>query len=61
LDVLHSERFPGPTHGGRAREGWIRLDDEIVSDIRPEDVFGGVERDDRCAYLLFYTRIGGRG
>ena len=42
----------------RARAAWIRIDDELVSDIRPEDVFGGQERDDRCAYLLFYRRLG---
>ncbi|KAG2019660.1 ubiquitin carboxyl-terminal hydrolase 5 [Coprinopsis cinerea AmutBmut pab1-1] len=42
----------------KAREGWIRIDDELVSDVRPEDVFGNQERDDsRCAYLLFYRRI----
>ena len=40
------------------RAAWIRIDDELVSDIRPEDIFGGQERDDRCAYLLFYRRLG---
>ena len=53
---------PGP----RFREGWIRIDDELVSDIRPEDVFGPGSRSGgrweeeggRCAYLLFYERIG---
>ncbi|KAL1658248.1 hypothetical protein GGF50DRAFT_67626, partial [Schizophyllum commune] len=53
---------PGP----RFREGWIRIDDELVSDIRPEDVFGPSSRSGgrweeeggRCAYLLFYERIG---
>ena len=42
----------------RPRQAWIRIDDELVSDVRPEDVFGGQERDDRCAYLLFYRRLG---
>jgi ubiquitin carboxyl-terminal hydrolase 10 len=46
----------------KPREGWIRIDDELVSDLRAEDVFGngGVERDEtmRCAYLLFYRRVG---
>ncbi|TRM61324.1 hypothetical protein BD626DRAFT_405830 [Schizophyllum amplum] len=50
----------------RFREGWIRIDDELVSDIRPEDVFGPGARSGgrweedggRCAYLLFYERIG---
>ena len=42
----------------RPRAAWIRIDDELVSDIRADDVFGGLDRDDRCAYLLFYRRIG---
>ena len=45
----------GPTV--KLRKGWIRIRDElVVSDVRPEDVFGTPERDDRCqcAYLLFY-------
>ncbi|KAG6371844.1 cysteine proteinase [Boletus reticuloceps] len=62
LDVLHPNIDDvvgtGPTV--KPREGWIRIDDELVSDVRPEDVFGTPERDDRCAYpyLLFYRRIG---
>ena len=42
-----------------SREGWVRIDDDVVMDVRPEDVFGGgVERDEtRCAYLLFYRRV----
>jgi ubiquitin carboxyl-terminal hydrolase 10 len=55
LDVLHPTRFPTATG---AQEGWVRIDDELVSDVRPADVFGATERDDaRCAYLLFYRRI----
>ncbi|KAJ7205534.1 hypothetical protein GGX14DRAFT_367896 [Mycena pura] len=53
LDVLHPTR-------SAAGEGWVRIDDELVSDVRPMDVFGGAVagRDDtRCAYLLFYRRI----
>ena len=43
----------------RPRPAWIRIDDELVSDIRADDVFGaGSDRDDRCAYLLFYRRFG---
>ncbi len=53
LDVLH----PNRDMSDRPRQAWIRIDDELVSDIRPEDVFGGQERDDRCAYLLFYKRV----
>ncbi|KAF9242005.1 hypothetical protein BU15DRAFT_44303 [Melanogaster broomeanus] len=55
LDVLHPNIDMSPT---KPREGWIRIDDELVSDVRPEDVFGTPERDDRCAYLLFYCRVG---
>ncbi|KAF8987447.1 cysteine proteinase [Hymenopellis radicata] len=45
LDVLH-------------RENWIRIDDELVSDVRREDVFDAFERDEsRTAYLLFYRRV----
>ena len=54
LDVLHPNRNSDPTV--KPREGWIRIDDELVSDMRTEDVFPK-ERD--CAYLLFYRRIGG--
>ncbi|KAF7341183.1 Ubiquitin carboxyl-terminal hydrolase [Mycena venus] len=38
LDVLHSTRFPGTGTNGE-REGWVRIDDELVSDVRPADVF----------------------
>ena len=55
LDVLHPNRDLS-TH---PREAWIRIDDELVSDVRPDDVFGGLDRDDRCAYLLFYRRVSG--
>ena len=54
LDVLH----PNRDLTDRPRAAWIRIDDELVSDVRPEDVFGGAEQNDRCAYLLFYRRIG---
>ncbi|KAK7455261.1 hypothetical protein VKT23_011133 [Stygiomarasmius scandens] len=67
LDVLHPNRFPAasnPASGNaqanaKMREGWIRIDDELVSDVRYEDVFGeGQEKDEtRCAYLLFYRRV----
>jgi ubiquitin carboxyl-terminal hydrolase 10 len=55
--VLHPERFLGAGLSMTGREGWVRIDDEIVSDVRPEDVFGAVGRDDRCAYLLFYAQM----
>ena len=53
LDVLHQNR----DLNDRPRQAWIRIDDELVSDVRPEDVFDAQGRDDRCAYLLFYRRI----
>ncbi|KAJ7729490.1 hypothetical protein B0H14DRAFT_2479923 [Mycena olivaceomarginata] len=56
LDVLHPTRFPGSATGtGSEREGWVRIDDELVSDVRPVDVFGAPEGD---SYLLFYRRVG---
>ncbi|KAJ3570230.1 hypothetical protein NP233_g4540 [Leucocoprinus birnbaumii] len=56
LDVLHPNRYPG----AKIREGWVRIDDELVSDLRPEDVFDAWEKEKdemRNAYLLFYRRI----
>lgn len=57
LDVLHSDR----DFNDRLRTTWIRIDDELVSDICPEDVFNGLDRDDRCPYLLFYRKISSGG
>ncbi|KAI0247916.1 hypothetical protein BJV78DRAFT_1285139 [Lactifluus subvellereus] len=66
LDVLHPNRDgsvrggSGSSAGGSSGEAWLHIDDENVSGVQPEDVFGhrdGNERaDDRCAYLLFYRR-----
>ncbi|KAI5124370.1 hypothetical protein M0805_008973 [Coniferiporia weirii] len=53
LDVLHPNR--NSNLNAKLREGWIRIDDELVSDLQEQDVFGS-ERD--CAYLLFYRRVG---
>ncbi|KAI0362620.1 cysteine proteinase [Trametes cingulata] len=57
LDVLH----PNRELSERPRPAWIRIDDELVSDVRPDDVFGGLDRDDRHAYLLFYRMISAWG
>jgi ubiquitin carboxyl-terminal hydrolase 10 len=58
LVVLHPTRFPGSSAGtGSECEGWVRIDDELVSDVRPVDVFGAPEGDSLCAYLLFYRRV----
>ena len=54
VDVLHSNG------GGNTGEVWLHIDNEAVSTIRQEDVFGehGTERaaEERCTYLLFYCR-----
>ncbi|KAJ7895001.1 hypothetical protein B0H14DRAFT_3854218 [Mycena olivaceomarginata] len=52
LDVLHLTWFPGSATGtGSEREGWVRIDDELVSDVQLVDVFGALEGDSRCACL----------
>lgn len=54
--MLHPNRYPGT----KVREGWVRIDDELVSDVRPEDVFDAWEKEKdemRNAYLLFYRRV----
>ena len=54
IDVLHLDR------DGNIGEDWLHIDDEVVTPMRHEDVFGeyGTERaaEERCAYLLFYYR-----
>jgi ubiquitin carboxyl-terminal hydrolase 10 len=55
VDVLR------PNAHGDSGDVWLHIDDEMVSTLRHEDVFGtrrhGNERvDERCAYLLFYRR-----
>ncbi|KAL4068204.1 cysteine proteinase [Scleroderma citrinum] len=62
LDVLHPNINNDHSHSHssvKPREGWIRIDDEFVSDVSSDIVFSPPERDDRCAYLLFYRRVGG--
>ena len=49
VDVLHS------SGDGDTGKNWLHIDDEVVSPVRPEDVFGEHD-DERCAYLLFYCR-----
>ena len=49
VDVLH------PNRDGNTGEVWLHIDNEAVSVVQHEDVFG--EHDDEwCAYLLFYCR-----
>jgi hypothetical protein len=41
---------------GGSGEAWLHIEDEAVSAVRHEDVFGGERADGRCAYMLFYCR-----
>ena len=53
VDVFH----PNEDSGGE--EVWLNIDDEAVSSVGHEDVFGkhDDERvDNRCAYMLLYCR-----
>ena len=52
VDVLH------PNLNGDSEETWLHIDDKAVSVVQHEEVFGGLdnERDDQCAYMLFYCR-----
>jgi ubiquitin carboxyl-terminal hydrolase 10 len=54
LDVLHLN-IDTSTPPTKLRKGYIFIDDELVSDLRAEDVFGsgGVGKDEtmRCTYL----------
>jgi len=59
LDVPHSNRYPRAKNEN-GREGWVRIDYELVSDVRAVDVFEPWERERdemRNVYLLFYRRI----
>ena len=53
VDLLH------PNEDGGNGEAWMHIDDEVVSAVQHEDVFGSHDNDqvdDRCAYMLFYCR-----
>ena len=53
VDVLH------PNEDSGSGDGWLRVDDEALSTVRQEDVFGDHDNeraDDRCAYMLFFCR-----
>ena len=53
VDVLHHNG------DGGSGEAWLHIDDEVVSLVRHEDVFGGHDNeqvDSRCVYMLFYCR-----
>ena len=54
VDVLHQNRDSSDG------EGWLHIEDEAVSAVRHEDVFGGQENervDDGYVYMLFYCLI----
>ena len=53
VDLLHRN---GDRNSG---EAWLHIDDEAVSVVQHEDLFGNhanEPEDDRCAYMLFYCR-----
>lgn len=53
VDVLR------PNEDGDSGETWLHIDDESVSAVRNEDVFGGHDNewvDNKCVYMLFYCR-----
>ena len=53
VDVLH------PKGDGGNGEGWLHIDDEAVSVVQHEEMFGSHDNEwgeDRCAYMLFYCR-----
>ena len=52
VDVLHP-------NGDSGEEVWLNIDDEAVSAVGHEDVFGGHDDervDNRCTYMLLYCR-----
>ena len=58
----NSNSNPNSNGNGKGGEGWVRIDDELVSDVKVEDVFELCERERerdemRNAYLLFYRRM----
>ena len=55
VDVLHRKG------DGGTGEVWMHIDDEAVSPVLDEDVFGEHGTDERCAYLLFYCRTSPKG
>ena len=54
IDVLHPDR------DGNTGEDWLHIDNEVVTPMGHEDVFGEHSTDrvakEQCAYLLFYCR-----
>lgn len=54
VDVLHSNEGDGSDRGA-----WLHIDDEVVTAMRHEDIFGGHDNGTvggRCTYMLFYCR-----
>ena len=58
VDVLHPKVPNGESGDG---DGWLHIDDEVVSAVRHEEMFCGSDNergDDRSAYMLFYCSTG---
>jgi ubiquitin carboxyl-terminal hydrolase 10 len=55
VHVLH------PNGDGDTGEVWLNIDDDTVTRIGREDVFGEHGERERCAYLLFYCRTSPMG
>jgi hypothetical protein len=53
LDVLHLECFLGAGLLMIGHQGWVGIDDKIVSEVRPEDVFGAVSCTDGLVRLEY--------
>jgi ubiquitin carboxyl-terminal hydrolase 10 len=48
-----------PNGNGDSGGAWLHIDDEAVSAVQHEEMFGGHDNergDDRCAFMLFYCR-----
>ncbi|KAJ7729486.1 hypothetical protein B0H14DRAFT_3169205 [Mycena olivaceomarginata] len=50
LDMLHPMRFPSSAMGsGSEHDGWVHIDNELLSDVWSVDVFGVLEGDSQYA------------
>ncbi|KAJ2933718.1 hypothetical protein H1R20_g3381, partial [Candolleomyces eurysporus] len=57
LDVLHPNRYPSFNSNAKPKEGWVRIDDDLVSDVRPDDVFGAAQEKDDSRLQLIYASL----
>ncbi|KAJ2923184.1 hypothetical protein H1R20_g13912, partial [Candolleomyces eurysporus] len=56
LDVLHPNRYPSFNSNAKPKEGWVRIDDDLVSDVRPDDVFGAAQEKDDSRFSPFIDK-----